>query len=983
MTWQSLLARTFGRTAWRSRHTPPASSAGGSRGRARRALFESLERREVLAASISLGGGGGGWGLDPTFGASGKTITDISSSLADAINDIASYPGGGYVAVGQSGTDFAIAKYDSSGVLDPTFDGDGIRVINLGGNDVARGVAVQTDGKIVVVGESVGVGGTNQFVVLRLNADGTNDNSFDFDGLAVATDFGPGNELAKGVVIQSSGSIVVVGTIAGFTQIGVARYTSGGALDVSFGVGGMQIVDFTASSTEEAAGVALDGTGRIVVAAIVADATTQVALARLAAGNGAVDTTFGGGPFVTTFLDALPREVESVAVDASDRVVVAGTLENTDNNDLFVLRYTTAGVLDTLFDADGQQTLDLGSNELGLDVAIQSDGKIVVAGAADGAGSDFLVARFDDSGALDTTFDGGSIQSDFSGNDDIATSLVVQSDGKIVLGGRTRTASGSFNFGLARYAETGGPPPIFAVNEGGSITLTGTYTTEFPGTATIAINWGDGSSENVPISPTATSGSFSVVHTYLDDAPSGTPVDINTITATIAASDGNDSDSTTATVTNLPPAFVSVTSATINENGTATITGSFIDPGPLDTHTIVVTWGDSSTSLATIDAVNRTFTASHQYLDDNPTGTASDVYAVSLSLTDDDTGTAAPAVTTVTVNNVAPVVGPIGGPAVGVRGQSVNFSGSFTDVGTLDTHTVSWDFGDGTITPFVPSTTPGALAPSHTYANAGIYPVKLTVRDDDTGEGFATRSMTIAIAALQPAVCGCGTDVVIGGTEAADVILVSPADGGAVSVTIDTVLIGTFHPTHGIVVHAYGGNDDVQVSGSIGMPAWLYGGAGNDRLKGGSGDDMLQGGAGDDLLVGGSGRDLLIGGVGSDRIIGNADDDILIAGTTDFDDDAAALCAILAEWTSCRSYWTRVFNLSGGSSCVSRANGSIFLTPETVHDDGVRDVLTGSSGFDWFFANLCLDAGDDSTVKDKITDLSWWEFASDIDFIES
>ncbi len=980
MTWQSLLALAFGRTAQRSHRTPPASSAGGSRGRARRALFESLERREVLAASISLGGGGGGWGLDPTFGASGKTITDISSSLADEINDVASYPGGGYVAVGRSGTDFAIVKYDSSGALDPAFDGDGIRVINIGGNDVARGVAVQTDGKIVVVGESVGTGGTNQFVVLRLNVDGTNDNSFDFDGFAVATDFGPGNEQAKGVAIQSSGSIVVVGSIEGLTQIGVARYTTGGALDISFGVGGKRVVDFTAGSTEEAAGIALDSTGRIVVAAIVDGGTREVALARLAASNGAVDATFGGGPFVTTFVDALPREVESVTIDASNRVVVTGTLENTDNNDLFVLRYTAGGVLDTLFDGDGQQTLDLGSNEQGLDVAIQPDGKIVVAGAADGAGSDFLVARFADGGALDTTFDGGSIQTDFSGSDDVATSLVVQTDGKIVLGGRTRTTSGSFNFGLARYAETGGPPPAFAVNEGGSITLTGTYTTDFPGTATITINWGDGSSENVPISPTATSASFSVVHTYLDDVPTSTPVDINTITATITASDGTDSDSTTATVTNLAPAFVSVTSATINENGTATITGSFTDPGTLDTHTIVVTWGDTSTSLATINP-DRTFTASHQYLDDNPTGTASDVYAVSLSLTDDDTGTATPAVTTITVNNVAPVVGAISGPAVGVRGQSVSFSGSFTDVGTLDTHTVSWDFGDGIITPFVASTTPGALTPSHTYADAGVYTVKLTVRDDDTGEHFATRSITIVIAELQPAVCGCGTDLVIGGTSVAETIVVSPASGGALAVTVNSVAIGTFSPSHGIVVRAEGGSDDVTIAGSVGKPAWLYGGGGNDRLKGGSGDDVILGQAGDDLLVGASGRDLIIGGVGADRIVGDADDDILIAGTTDFDDNAAALCAIMAEWTSCRSYAVRVFNLTVGSPCVSRENGDFFLMPATVADDGVRDTLTGASGNDWFFANICLD--DDSPVKDKITDLSWWDFVRDIDFINS
>jgi Ca2+-binding RTX toxin-like protein len=299
----------------------------------------------------------------------------------------------------------------------------------------------------------------------------------------------------------------------------------------------------------------------------------------------------------------------------------------------------------------------------------------------------------------------------------------------------------------------------------------------------------------------------------------------------------------------------------------------------------------------------------------------------------------------------------------------------------LDTHAVSWDFGDGVVTPFSPSTAPGALMPMHAYAGAGVYTVTLTVRDDDTGEDFATGQITIVIAQLQPAVCGSGTDLVIGGTGAGEEIVVSPADGGAVNVTINGAVVGTFNPSHGIVVQAYGGDDDVQIAGSISLTSWLYGGAGNDRLKGGAGDDMLQGGAGDDLLVGGAGRDLLIGGTGADRIVGHADDDILIAGTTDFDEDAAALCLIMAEWSSCRLYLFRVLNLSGGLSCLPRENGSIFLTPQTVHDDGERDVLTGSSGFDWFFANICLD--DDSPTQDKITDLSWWEFVRDIDFIES
>jgi Ca2+-binding RTX toxin-like protein len=190
------------------------------------------------------------------------------------------------------------------------------------------------------------------------------------------------------------------------------------------------------------------------------------------------------------------------------------------------------------------------------------------------------------------------------------------------------------------------------------------------------------------------------------------------------------------------------------------------------------------------------------------------------------------------------------------------------------------------------------------------------------------------------------------------------------------------------------GNDDIQVAGSIALRAWLYGDDGHDRLKGGAGHDILLGGVGDDLLVGNSGRDLLIGGAGADRIVGNADDDILIAGTTAFDANDQALCAIMDEWTSGREYAQRCANLRGtgtGTDFANRRNGNVFLmngdefpgAVATVHDDNAEDTLTGSSGQDWFFANLFLDQGDDAARKDKITDLHAAEFALDIDFINS
>jgi Ca2+-binding RTX toxin-like protein len=151
----------------------------------------------------------------------------------------------------------------------------------------------------------------------------------------------------------------------------------------------------------------------------------------------------------------------------------------------------------------------------------------------------------------------------------------------------------------------------------------------------------------------------------------------------------------------------------------------------------------------------------------------------------------------------------------------------------------------------------------------------------------------------------------------------------------------------------------------------VHAGGGNDTVDGGFGNDILLGGDGNDTVSGGAGRDLLIGGRGADQIVGNQDDDILIAGTTAYDDfNDFALRAILAEWTSDRSYDERVANLSTGigpPALAIRLNGDSSPIPgqQTVFEDSDVDVLSGNQARDWFFANLSADNGG---PLDKVTD---------------
>jgi hypothetical protein len=156
-----------------------------------------------------------------------------------------------------------------------------------------------------------------------------------------------------------------------------------------------------------------------------------------------------------------------------------------------------------------------------------------------------------------------------------------------------------------------------------------------------------------------------------------------------------------------------------------------------------------------------------------------------------------------------------------------------------------------------------------------------------------------------------------------------------------------------VVLNGSSDRDALDVS-TCSLPVTLLGRGGNDVLIGGIGDDVLVGGDGDDLLDGGAGSDILIGGRGADEMRGESGGDLFVGGATAFDNNAAALFSIQAEWSSNRSYEDRVVNLRG-TGAGPRANGDFFLTTSgpyaTVFEDGSVDTLFGGTDRDWFFAH--------------------------------
>ncbi len=297
--------------------------------------------------------------------------------------------------------------------------------------------------------------------------------------------------------------------------------------------------------------------------------------------------------------------------------------------------------------------------------------------------------------------------------------------------------------------------PPAAISENGIASLDLTF--DDPGTLdehAVEVDWGDGSAiETFTVAPG--SQFFSTTHQYLDDNPSGTSSDVYVIKVKVRDDDGGEvAGQTGVTVNNVAPSDVTIDPiATINENDFAVLNLAFTDPGTQDVHMVEVDWGDGSAAeLLPVAAGARSFTAMHQYKDDNPTGTPSDSYTATVRVRDDDGGVSAPATATVTVNNVAPS-GVVIVPLAAINENDVaTLNLTFDDVGSLDSHQVEIDWGDGSAAEVL-SVSAGSRFFSTTHQYVDDNPtgtpsddstIKVRVLDDDGGASpTATASITV------------------------------------------------------------------------------------------------------------------------------------------------------------------------------------------------------------------------------------------------
>jgi uncharacterized delta-60 repeat protein len=432
-----------------------------------RTKLNTLRLLISLILSITVAGCGGGGGgsssqsapppgtLDTTFGTGGivKTAVGISDIFDDSV---AIQSDGKIVSAGSAwnltGSDFALARHNTDGTLDTTFGTGGIVTTATGTSEIFFvNVAIQSDGKIVAAGDT-GFGLT----FVRYNSDGSFDTTFGTGGV-VTTAIGDGGTAP--FAIQSDGKIVaaVWNSLGYRNDFTLVRYETDGTLDTTFGTGGL-VTTTTGSGDVFANSVAIQSDGKIISAGSSAiNHAFDFALGRHNT-DGSLDTTFGTDGIVTTTIGPDFDAAYGVVIQSDGKIVVTGTSSNVTGSDVAIVRYNTDGSLDTTFGTGGIVAAAISAGAIPIG-AIQSDGKIIVAGTSPNVtASNIALARYNTDGSLDTAFGTGGIVTTATATSDISTHIVViEPDGKIVAAGTSLNCTDNLctgiyhGFDLLRY----------------------------------------------------------------------------------------------------------------------------------------------------------------------------------------------------------------------------------------------------------------------------------------------------------------------------------------------------------------------------------------------------------------------------------------------------------------------------------------------------------------------------------------------------
>lgn len=387
-------------------------------------------------------------------------LTTPMDSGEDRALAVAVQPDGKIILAGFSnrnatGFDFAVARYLTTGALDPSFGQQGkvyIPFLTGTNDDRAVTMALQPDGYIVLGGYTW-VTNNYDFALVRLDPTGNPDTSFGTSG-KVTTRITIRNDFLRKIALLSDGKIVGVGDsqkTGSKTQVTVVRYLSNGTLDTSFGSGGIMNSE-PGTSSSYGYSLALQTDNKIVVSGFATNLNRDFLVMRFLT-TGSLDPAFGTGGVVLSDFNVSADQAYAVALQPDGKIIVGGTSIKSGQNHSLLMRYHANGTLDTTFDVDGKVSILVSPTYDEIqDIQIQpADGKIVTAGFGfNGPDYDFAVTRTLSNGGPDTGFgSNGKVLVPFGTGLDQAFALALEGNGNIVAAGHSH--DGTFNdFAMCR-----------------------------------------------------------------------------------------------------------------------------------------------------------------------------------------------------------------------------------------------------------------------------------------------------------------------------------------------------------------------------------------------------------------------------------------------------------------------------------------------------------------------------------------------------
>jgi uncharacterized delta-60 repeat protein len=397
----------------------------------------------------------------PTFiVSSGIVTTNFSQGSADSVTCIAIQPDGKIILGGVSYTNSslaAIARYNTDGSLDKTFSEDGKLLL---GNGTLSSLTILENGKILASKNSTDLKSTD---IICLNSDGTIDTSFSNDGIVTIS--GAINK----ILIQADKKILGVGAsffgLDGKRDILIYRLDSNGELDTRFDADGSILFDLGLDDIGMGAFI-LSNDDILISGYSRKSNNLSFAIIKLNP-NGTFDTSFDNDGIVLNSIGT--SEGWSVGnvfdVQSDGKMLMVAPYLNGVDYDFLLIRFNSNGSLDTTFSDDGKVTTDFGSQDVARSIAIQKDGKILVTGW--GSNQQIAIARYNNDGSLDTTFNGDGKATVKIGKENFGLNIAIQDDGKIIISAEVAISNDSstgnwWDFGLIRLNPDGSLDSTFS-----------------------------------------------------------------------------------------------------------------------------------------------------------------------------------------------------------------------------------------------------------------------------------------------------------------------------------------------------------------------------------------------------------------------------------------------------------------------------------------------------------------------------------------